>query len=256
MSEAQVHATDVLDSRVRRAIVDELATLPVLASADRPNRTRGLTAAELAERTSLHVTTVRFHLDRLARAGLVDSHEERGVVGRPRRRWTAHRARWSEMTVVDAYRLLAEVLADAVGSRDAPSAEEAGRRWAVRHADDLLGPRDTGTPAASPGSFARAVGAVTELLDRWGYEPTVNTSPSGPTATLNLHRCPLGQLAQTNPAVACGVHSGIIAGALEALGEGDLAVALTPCVQPDLCLVRLTARARPEPESASGKALT
>lgn len=44
-------------------------------------------AAELAQETGLHVTTVRFHLDVLRRAGLVDgTPQPRSRIGRPQGR--------------------------------------------------------------------------------------------------------------------------------------------------------------------------
>ena len=46
--------------------------------------TRGLTAAELADRLGLHANTVRLHLDRLREANLVTVEPvHRGNVGRP-----------------------------------------------------------------------------------------------------------------------------------------------------------------------------
>ena len=254
MSEAQVQALEALSSPVRRDLLDALANLPVLAPAGQPNRTRGLTAAALAQRVDLHVTTVRFHLDRLAQAGLVESHDERLGVGRPRRHWTARQGHFDELQRADSYHLLAAVLADAMAAGDAPTAEEAGRRWAVGHAGELLGEESTTTPPArTPGTWLAKVGAVVDVLDRYGYAPSVTTEDAGRTACLRLHRCPLRELAASNPAVACGVHRGIIAGTLEALGEPGAGVRLAPFVEPDLCIARVTTPTpfhdRPHPSS-------
>ena len=242
MTEGQVQPIDVLASPVRRAILDALANLPHLSAADVPNRSTGLTAAHLAERLDLHVTTVRFHLERLERAGLIVSHDERAGVGRPRRRYTAHPGQLAEVTAPDAYRLLAEVLAGAMAS-ETPNAAEAGRLWALEHAVELTGfepTPETGRPARTPGAWLAKVGAVLDVLDRWGYQPSITTSDAGRTAQLCLHHCPLRQLAIDNPAVACGVHRGVIQGTLEALGEHDTHVSLVPFVEPGLCVAEVS----------------
>lgn len=239
MTKTAAQSLEVLASPVRRRILDTLSDLPALAAAGRPNRSRGLTAAELAEDLGLHVTTVRFHLDRLGQAGLVASHDERAGVGRPRRHFTATDPVLDAATAGEGYRLLAEVLADAMAAGDAPNATEAGRRWAARHALDLVAAGASTEPARTPGAWLAKVGAVIDMLDRWGYAPTVSTSDAGRQADICLHRCPLKDLAEVNPAVACGVHRGVIAGTLEALGE-QARVSLIPFVEPDLCVAHVT----------------
>lgn len=249
MVQAQAQAGVALSSPVRRDILRHLSDLPALAPAGHPNRTSGLTAAELAQRVGLHVTTVRFHLDRLAHAGLVRSHDERAGVGRPRRHWTADPGQLTEQDGADSYRLLAEVLADAMAAGDGAGAEEAGRRWALTHADQLVG-GVPGTPATTPGTWLAKVGAVVDVLDRWGYEPTVTTGDAGHTATVCLHHCPLRALAVANPEVTCGVHRGVIVGTLQALGERRAEVELVPFVEPDLCIARVST-ATPFPDPAT-----
>ena len=246
MTEVPVQPLDVLGSPVRRDIVDTLANLPVLTSADSPNRSSGLTAAELAARLGLHVTTVRHHLDRLARAGLVQRHTERSGVGRPSHRFTAHPGHLAEITGPTTYRLLAEVLADALAS-GVPDAAEAGRRWSVRTVREHLGTDTPTQPAHTRGTWLAKLGALVDLMDGWGYDPSIRTEPGGRTAQLCLHRCPLRDLAVENPAVACGVHRGVLEGTLEALGEPGASVSLEPFVRPDLCIAHLTT-AHPFPD--------
>ena len=241
---------DVLASPVRRDIVDLLANLPVTASAaGAATRARGLTASELGRRLRLHVTTIRFHLDRLREAGLVDTRDERAGVGRPRRHYTVSPGRLAGVDAPDAYRLLAQVLAEAVTDGDAPSAEEAGHRWATRHAAQLVGDGPPPPPATTPGAWLGKVGVLVDVLDRWGYDPEVSTADAGHTAVVELHHCPLRELAGSNAAVACGVHRGVITGTLAALGELDSEVRLCPFVGDDLCVARVTTRttfSRPE----------
>jgi predicted ArsR family transcriptional regulator len=56
-----------------------------------------------------------------------------------------------------------------------------------------------------------------------------------------LRRCPFYDLAEQHPEVVCSVHKGLVEGALDELGS-DLDVELTPFVEPNVCLVALTAR--------------
>lgn len=241
MAEEQVQPLAVLSSPVRRSIMDALARLPHLVRPGEPSRVTGLTAADLAETLHLHVTTVRFHLERLEQAGLVTAHDERNGVGRPRRRFTVHPGQLAEASAPEAYRLLAEVLADAMARGDAPGAVEAGRRWAIENAFQLIGYEatpETSLPARTPGAWLGKVGAVLDVLDRWGYEPSISTTQTG-TTQLDIHHCPVVQLVLDNPAVACGVHQGVIEGTLEALGEPDAGVSLTPFVDERRCVAEL-----------------
>lgn len=73
----ELHA--VLASPARRTLLELLR-----------GRVESQGAADLAEATGLHVTTVRHHVEGLQQAGLVvGGLESRGGVGRPRRVFTA-----------------------------------------------------------------------------------------------------------------------------------------------------------------------
>lgn len=242
MTVAQVAPLDVLASPVRRSMLDVLATLPHSTGDDAPHRSQGLTAAELATRLELHVTTVRFHLDRLQHAGLVSSHNERKGVGRPRRRYTATPGELTSVASPDSYQLLAEVLASALASGTIMDAAQAGRQWALDHAVGLVGAESmpaSSRPARTAGEWLAKVGAVVDVLDSWGYRPSVTTTEGGRTAQVCLHHCPVRQPAVDNPTVACGVHRGVIQGTLAALGEDSSTVSLAPFVEPDLCVAHV-----------------
>jgi len=128
---SQVPATptggSALLSDTRKDLVDALAAL----GDDHP----GLSARELAERLGLHVTTIRFHLDRLVGAGIV--HGRRGrppTVGRPGRLFTLSTG-YARPTMEDQFRMLVELLTEAYRSgRAAGVADpvEFGERWAER----------------------------------------------------------------------------------------------------------------------------
>lgn len=203
----------------RLQIVDELRAAP-----------EGLDVRTLAQQLGLHENTVRWHLGILDDAGFLDfSPASSGKPGRPRMLYTL-RPGATAATRGDEHRLLATVLTGTVaelpdGDR---RAEEAGRSWGrflVRRPSPLERVDDD-----------EAVAEVARLLDEEGFA----AEPHG--TEIHMHRCPFHDLAQTNPEIVCGVHLGLMAGALEELGS-DLEVdGLDVLVRPDLCIARTRAR--------------
>lgn len=238
------HATfEVLDSPVRRQIVDLLADLASAPGAT-PDSS-GLSASEIGDRLSLHVTTARFHLDRLVVSGLLESAFLRGRVGRPRKVYrTPTRALRSgpedDVAVLVMSRLLTETWQETVDGEPL-TPEQAGRRWALRNA--VPETEDTPPQARTAGTWLGKVGITVDLLHQWGYRPDVRTDDGGRSAELVLTDCPVMTLAEARPDVVCGVHRGLLKGALEAVGETETEVSLRPFVEPGLCLARLTTRA-------------
>lgn len=238
----------LLTSPVRRAILEELTNLPKTPTGAEPHvRSRGLTASELAVRLDLHVTTIRFHVDQLIAAGLLVGHDVRQGVGRPRRHYTVHPGALREAERAGAYRLVAEVLAESLAepSADGPAADAQGaaERWLRRRAATLLPDWVSRSPATTPGGLLAKLGALIDLIGRWGYVATVRTAQAGHVCDLEVSRCPVRELAVTNPGVACGVHRGLLRAALDELGEADADLRLDPLVEPDLCIARVTSHA-------------
>ena len=228
-------ALELLDSPVRRRIVDLLSEL---ATHD-AHGAQGLTAAELGERLGVHPTTARFHLDQLVGSGLVESHFVKARVGRPRKLYRSP-TRPLPVDGSAAMRKLTELLTETwPGDDHTVTPEQAGRRWALRHV------RTEGTPtqARSPGAWLGKIGLTVDALHEWGYRPDLRTSDAGRTAELVLTDCPFMTLAQARPDVVCGVHRGLIRGALEAVGEPETDVGLQPFVEPGMCLATITTRA-------------
>ncbi|HSN42844.1 MAG TPA: helix-turn-helix domain-containing protein [Propionibacteriaceae bacterium] len=237
----------LLASPVRRRIVDTLANLPhVATTSERHTRAAGLTAAELSRRLGLHVTTVRFHVDQLVEQGMLLTWDDRAGVGRPRRHYVINPGTLADVSSPDAYRMLAEILADAMVEEPPVTAEEAGRLWVSRRASEIVGDAPL-TQAASAGAWLARIGILVDVLKRWRYSPTVTTSNEGRTAELALVHCPMRELALDNPAVACGVHRGLIEQTMTILGETDAEVSLQPFVESHLCLARITTRATFQP---------
>ncbi len=192
----------------------------------------GLTAAEVAGRTGLHVSTVRDHLDRLTEAGLlVRARASGGGPGRPAWRYLASRPAPGPGGL---YRTLAAALLDQLtdGAEPRTAAVRAGQVWgrklAAATADDA-GPAD----------------AVVEVLDGLGFAPRrVDGSDDDGPVEIHLTSCPFLELVTTHPDGMCGLHLGIVRGVLAADGVGGDEAVLEPFAAPGACLVRLPAAAR------------
>jgi predicted ArsR family transcriptional regulator len=216
-----------MEVAARRALADEHRLRIVGELRSEPE---GLDVRELGRRLSLHENTVRWHLGILDDAGFLESRPAaNGRPGRPKivyfLRPGAH-----EPEGRDEHRLLATILTGTVaGLPDGEQrAEEAGRAWGhflVRTPSPLERVSDE-----------EAVSEVTRLLDQQGFAAQAHGSE------IHMRRCPFHDLAETNPEIVCGVHRGLLSGALTELGS-DLAVeGLDVFVRPDLCVARLRRR--------------
>jgi predicted ArsR family transcriptional regulator len=236
----------LLVSPVRRSIVDTLSGLPLFSGAGEPNRADGLTAAEVGQRLGLHVTSARFHLEQLVAAGVVTASFHRHGTGRPHKRYAALPDRAGAAAPEDAYRMLAQLLTEALSPREggALSPEDAGSRWAREHVRALGGTGDAPLPQAqTAGQWLAKVGHVLDLLESWGYEPSLRTSDHGRTAEVALARCPFLDLAEAHTEVVCAAHRGLLQGALHVFGEPDAEVRLQPFALPGVCIAHLRTRA-------------
>jgi predicted ArsR family transcriptional regulator len=190
----------------------------------------GLTAAEVAEATGLHPSTVRAHLDQLTGSGLLArSRRGDGTPGRPAWRYEAVASRPEEHRPDGGYRDLAAALVAhlARGEADPHGAGvRAGRDWGRSLAGQL--PR-----GAAP------VDGVVRVLDRLGFSPAIVERPRG-GAVVHLRSCPFLDLALANPDVVCGLHEGVVGGALGVLGAGAAQTELEPFALPGACVVRVS----------------
>ncbi|UXA07884.1 helix-turn-helix domain-containing protein [Mycobacterium sp. SMC-2] len=207
-------------------------------------------AAELAARLGLHKTTVRFHLDALCGDGVVERIRiARAGVGRPRTGYLAVRERLD-------YRTLAEILALELGDTVAERrrrAEAAGRRWADRTMSDDAARQQVSDGAEPRTALEERASMIAKVFDRMGFGPELTqpeTSTSGEQRTIQLHSCPVRDLARAHPEVACAMHHGMLRGLLAnaAARKGDSASSrsvmraeLEPFVEPELCLARVIA---------------
>ncbi|NND74767.1 MAG: helix-turn-helix domain-containing protein [Ilumatobacter sp.] len=200
---AQLDLLKTLGDNTRYAIYLELARSP-----------RPQTTAEIAESLGLHANTVRPHLERMRDVGLLDVEVGgRGDVGRPQHRYSV---------AADAPRLGLEpptmpVLARMVLAMAA--------RLNAGAADAEIVGHDEGAARAQP--FDRAPSTLEALvadLDRLGFDPVVTDDPSGDdaTAVVAFANCPFQDLAREHPELVCGLHRGLVAGFVTAMGDAEV----------------------------------
>ncbi len=200
-----------------------VAILSQLRQAPQP-----LSSSELAQRTGLHVNTVRFHLQILAQAGLVEPGlEHRPQRGRPRRVWSATDEEGADLE--GGYQMLAEVLAEYLArASDQPweAGERLGESWGSRLARSERRSRQEG------------VEQVVAMMAALGFSPTL--ARDGERFRLELHSCPFLEVAKRNQEVVCAAHLGLLRGALAEMGLPLTATRLDPLVEPSLCVAQLS----------------
>jgi predicted ArsR family transcriptional regulator len=217
-----------MEATLHSALADEHRVWIVAELRGEPG---GLDVRELARRAGLHENTIRWHLGILRDAGLVDSQPSaNGKPGRPRMLYFARPEADAEAGK-DDHRLLATILTGTVAELPdgEQRAEEAGRAWGrylVRKPSPLERVSDE-----------QAVGEIARLLDEQGF------AASADGLDVNMRRCPFHDLAEQSPEIVCGVHRGIVSGALAELGSSLELDGLDVFVRPDLCVARLAGRA-------------
>ncbi|MDA4110405.1 helix-turn-helix transcriptional regulator [Mycolicibacterium holsaticum] len=181
----------------------------------------------LAGEIGVHPNTIRFHLDTLVKAGLVEQVADRVAVrGRPPARYRA--CRRMDPAGPTNYALLAAVMTDyfAAHARDpVRESTQLGRSWGTtltkHHA------RDT----------RQAVDDLVDVLAEVGFGPEQPTERT--VRDIRLRHCPFLEVVDRHQPVVCALHLGLMQGALTAM-QAPLAVErLDPFVEPDLCVARV-----------------
>lgn len=220
---------DVVDTSRHRALAaaSRVHLLELVRSAG-----NGLTAAEATKASGLHPSTVRAHLDQLTTSGLLTRERVRdGSPGRPA--WRYRAVAQPESEADRPYRDLASALIGHIGrSENDPYAAgvRAGRDWGR-------------TLAARLGQVDPIDGLV-QVLGGLRFTPTVAARRGARSAVIHLRTCPFLPLAQASPDVVCGVHLGLISGALSVLGASGVETSLEPFALPGACVVRVRAHRR------------
>lgn len=214
------------------------------------------TVAALSELIRQHPNTIREHLDGLVYDRLVvRTRAEAQGRGRPAWLYGAAPDAGSEHGARE-YAALASALASQITRTSRhPHADaiEAGRMWGrelVRQSRTTRGPssemepnesapkKATAPRGASASSGVAARREVIDLLEELGFAPSADDR----ARVVKLHRCPLLEAAHQQPEVVCGVHLGMVRGALEELGndpDRTENTALQPFSEPGACRLDL-----------------
>lgn len=185
------------------------------------------TVARCAAALDLHENTARNHLEALADDGLANrSRKKANGRGRPSTLYAASADASSESGVRE-YASLASALARIIAetsNNTARDADRAGALWGCQ----LAGGRQ-------PETRLQARGEVVDILADLGFAPRANQ----PVTNVALTRCPLLDVARENTTVVCGVHLGLVRGALDQMGHGDQSAELVPFAEPGACRLLL-----------------
>jgi predicted ArsR family transcriptional regulator len=181
--------------------------------------------------------TAKFHLDKLAEEGLLDTSfrrlsERRGPgAGRPTKLYARSSRQLSVILPERHYDLAGQLLATAIenaadqGSTPADALKAVAAGWGRNVADQA---RATAGPGPSP---ERLLGCTCQVLAEEGYEP----HRSG--GAIVLRNCPFDALARDHTELVCGMNLAILNAATEQLPEISLVSRLEP--SPDRCCVVL-----------------
>jgi predicted ArsR family transcriptional regulator len=181
--------------------------------------------------------TAKFHLDKLAEEGLLDTSfkrltERRGPgAGRPTKLYARSSRQLSVILPERRYDLAGQLLATAIensatqGIAPADALKAAAAGWGRNVADQA---RATAGLRPSP---ERLLGCACQTLAENGYEP----HRSG--GAIVLRNCPFDALAREHTELVCGMNLAILDAATEQLPEISLVARLEP--SPDRCCVFL-----------------
>jgi len=206
------------------------------------------TVGALSALTRQHPNTIREHLDGLV-ADRLAARTRASAQGRGRPAWlySATPDVGSDQGASDYAGLASALAGQIVRTSRQPRADaiEAGRVWGrdlVRRSAADMGEGEGPVPGAARASSAVAARReVVALLEELGFAP----SPDTRAAVVKLRRCPLLEAAHQYPEVVCGVHLGIVRGALDELGsdpDRTERTALQPFSEPGACRLDLLPR--------------
>ncbi|MGH8888392.1 MAG: helix-turn-helix transcriptional regulator [Acidothermaceae bacterium] len=246
------HAVEALSEPTRRRVYD------AVRAARRP-----MTRDDIAADLGIGRPLAAFHLDALAKAGLLDVDYARPPgrrgpgAGRPSKRYRTAAADIRLNVPERRYELVAQVLAegvrDAAASGDVRAAvfeaarargEQLGRQCAgsaalaaeaagAAGAADTAGVADTAGAAdtvTDPAVDATPRARVCSVLDELGYEPADDGD------AISLRNCPFHGVVDVEPELVCRLNLRLLEGLLDALPIDDLEARFVPtaehcCVQ-------------------------
>jgi predicted ArsR family transcriptional regulator len=218
-----------LDQPLRRRLHDLLARTDGWASRD-----------DVAAALGIPRSVAAFHLDKLADAGVVETHFERTSgrsgpgAGRPSKLYRLSSEEVSASIPERRYDLAGSLLAAAV-AESTRSGAPVGEcvKVVARTAGQALGEEAKAASSSSESSEERRR-AVLEVLASHGYEPEIDQD-----CEIALTNCPFHRLAEEHRTLVCGMNLDFLDGLLEGVGPTRRGTArLDPA--PGRCCVRVT----------------
>ncbi|TDD68628.1 ArsR family transcriptional regulator [Jiangella aurantiaca] len=203
-SERIAAAVTALDDPVRRALLELVSRSPELVSRD-----------QAAAAMRLPRSTVAFHLDRLADAGLVEVEYQRlsgktgPGAGRPAKLYRRAEGEVAVSVPERHYELAAELLAAAV--------EQAGRSGEPVSAALARLAAETGR------AMGEVAGSLEQALEDNGFEPRTEADGG-----IVLGNCPFHRLARRHTEIVCAMNLDLLRGVAHGAGDTDHVMLLDP----------------------------
>ena len=217
-------------SPAQSAVLDELTMTPDFRL-----------VAELAATLGQHTNTVREHLDSLVEAGLVVRRTRKASGrGRPATEYQARPVEQTQPTLRQYAALVSALASHIESTSDDPSAEvlAVGVAWGQKLAA-------TRAIEGSRTSAKRSMAArrqVIQIMGELGFAPESDSR----AAMVRLRRCPLLATAKAHTEVVCGVHLGLVRGALQSMGGDSRRADLLPFAEVGACRLNLLAPYEPK----------
>jgi predicted ArsR family transcriptional regulator len=224
----QVAGIAALADPIRRDLYRYVSAQPTPVSRDQASEALGI---------ARHAA--KFHLDKLAEEGLLDTSFKRlsarqgPGAGRPTKFYSRSSRQLSVTLPERRYDIAGQLLASAI---DNATADGTGVVDALRVAAANWGRTvaDQAQAAAGPQpSRERLIAATTQVLTEYGYEP------HRADGTIVLANCPFHALAREHTQLVCGMNLAIMTAVTEGVEQIGLVARLEPA--PDRCCVVLEA---------------
>jgi predicted ArsR family transcriptional regulator len=183
----------------------------------------GVTAAEVAERFTLHPNVARHHLDKLAGGGYLEvniARDAKAGAGRPSKRYQPSAPQIAVEMPVRHDDILTTLLGRALTMLPREQAEAMAEEVGMEYGRVLAA--SMGDTDDTRRSFRSALHAVADALTAHGF--AAHTEKRNNELRIVAEHCPFGEAAIENP-VICAVDRGMVKGMLGAL-YGDTATEL------------------------------
>ncbi len=197
-------------------------------------REKPATIAELSADLGQHPNTIREHADALVELGYV-RRTRAEAVGRGRPAWLYASVGPDSDGHVSEYAGLASALAAQIARTSGHPRDEAiraGQEWGKELA--------RARPMEGRATLPRIRRATIDMLDSLRFAPESTSRGDH----VRLTTCPLLDAAKRNPDIVCGVHLGIIRGAIEGYGANGEDTGLAAFSEPGACQLTLRAKSR------------